>query len=257
LPSSVGTCGFEILVSDTGIGIEASMLPALFVPYVQAKLSITRTHGGSGLGLAIVSRIVRYTSPTSTVPSCQSPVYGMSVRVSSIMGGNITVKSEVNKGSTFTVHLSLPIPRDSDTSMSIYFAHHVEPLLLMMVDIIAFEVVETPYDGEVARYPGISLARPRDCDRISPPPLKPRFVLARSLCIRGDSWLLWLTFVTVILSQQITCIITKDTSNNSWYPLFPIPFSSTTSVSCRRDDIYRCSINIIIVTIKCSYFGGG
>lgn len=69
-------------VRDSGIGMSAEHVSAIFEPFGQADISIAKKYGGTGLGLAI------------------------SLRFAEMMGGEIAVESELGKGSTFT--LSLP-----------------------------------------------------------------------------------------------------------------------------------------------------
>ena len=68
-------------VSDTGPGIPAEKLLTIFDPFVQAESGHSRSREGSGLGLTISRRLAR------------------------LMGGDLTVASEVGKGSTFTLWL--------------------------------------------------------------------------------------------------------------------------------------------------------
>lgn len=70
-----------ICVRDTGIGIEPEMLDKLFKPFVQADVTVTRRFGGTGLGLSITRELAR------------------------LMGGDVTVESEVGQGSTFMLTL--------------------------------------------------------------------------------------------------------------------------------------------------------
>jgi signal transduction histidine kinase/CheY-like chemotaxis protein len=69
-------------VIDTGIGIAPEYLGRIFAPFTQADQSITRRFGGTGLGLAI------------------------SRQIAELLGGNVTVKSEVGRGSTFTASIA-------------------------------------------------------------------------------------------------------------------------------------------------------
>jgi CheY-like chemotaxis protein len=68
-------------VHDTGIGMSGETLDRLFSNFTQADASTTRNFGGSGLGLAISRRLAR------------------------IMGGDVTVTSELGRGSTFTLQI--------------------------------------------------------------------------------------------------------------------------------------------------------
>ena len=68
-------------VRDTGIGIPADKLTSIFEPFVQVGRSLTTPHEGTGLGLAISRDLTR------------------------AMGGELTVKSEMGKGATFTISL--------------------------------------------------------------------------------------------------------------------------------------------------------
>jgi two-component system phosphate regulon sensor histidine kinase PhoR len=73
----------EGVVEDTGIGIAAEDLPRIFDEFYRTRTAKEMVSGGTGLGLPIVKRIVE------------------------TYGGNISVESEVGKGSRFTFRLPL------------------------------------------------------------------------------------------------------------------------------------------------------
>ena len=72
-----------IRVSDTGTGIPAEKLQSIFEPFVQVGRSLHSPHEGSGLGLAISRDLAR------------------------AMNGDLTVRSQLGKGSVFA--LALPV----------------------------------------------------------------------------------------------------------------------------------------------------
>jgi signal transduction histidine kinase len=74
---------WAIQVSDTGPGIPVEAQAYIFEPFRQVDGSMTREHSGTGLGLSIVKQLT------------------------TLMGGQITLESEVGQGSTFTVLLPL------------------------------------------------------------------------------------------------------------------------------------------------------
>ncbi|KAF2575149.1 hypothetical protein F2Q70_00006336 [Brassica cretica] len=79
-------------VYDTGIGIPENALPCLFKKYMQASADHARKYGGTGLGLAICKQLVE------------------------LMGGQLTVTSQVNLGSTFTFILPYKVATSDDHS---------------------------------------------------------------------------------------------------------------------------------------------
>jgi PAS domain S-box-containing protein len=80
-----------IEVSDTGVGMTPDQMQRIFNAFTQADASTTRRFGGTGLGLRI------------------------SKSLANMLGGDITARSEIGKGSTFRITLPLPAEDSSDT----------------------------------------------------------------------------------------------------------------------------------------------
>ncbi|TMA89554.1 MAG: PAS domain S-box protein [Deltaproteobacteria bacterium] len=80
-----GGAWITLVVTDTGIGMTPELMGRLFQEFVQADATTHIKYGGTGLGL-VISR-----------------------RLSQMMGGDITVESEVGQGSTFTIRLPVEV----------------------------------------------------------------------------------------------------------------------------------------------------
>jgi signal transduction histidine kinase len=89
LSCDVDADSVHLRVADTGVGIPGEAIDRVFEPFVQLDSGLTRRAEGAGLGLAISRRLAR------------------------LMGGDLTLESELGKGSTFTFTLvRVPSPAD-------------------------------------------------------------------------------------------------------------------------------------------------
>jgi CheY-like chemotaxis protein len=82
-----------IRVQDTGVGIAPEQLSEIFESFRQLETGLSRNHSGLGLGLAVARKLT------------------------SLLGGSITVDSTPGKGSAFTVTLPFKLPLDSGTQV--------------------------------------------------------------------------------------------------------------------------------------------
>jgi PAS domain S-box-containing protein len=97
-------------VADTGSGIPADKLETIFGEFEQADSSTTRLHGGTGLGLAISRRLAH------------------------LMDGDISVRSDVGVGTTFTVELRLGAPDDQNTGLRASPVRSLDGCRFLIVD---------------------------------------------------------------------------------------------------------------------------
>ena len=84
----------EIRVSDTGHGIPREKLDAIFEPFTRVEMDLTRTTEGTGLGLAISRHLAR------------------------AMMGDLTARSEIGRGSIFTLALPTEAPAPAPATIS-------------------------------------------------------------------------------------------------------------------------------------------
>ncbi|KAI0012704.1 putative histidine kinase SlnCl1 [Xylariaceae sp. FL0662B] len=91
-PPSAKSYLFEFEVEDTGPGIPEHMQQRVFEPFVQGDIGLSRKHGGTGLGLSI----------------CQ--------QLATLMGGSLKLKSTVDVGTIFTMHIPLKYTKDRASS---------------------------------------------------------------------------------------------------------------------------------------------
>lgn len=82
----------RFIIRDSGIGMSQAFLERMYEPFSQERTPDTAHIDGSGLGLSIVKRIV------------------------DLMGGHITVKSELGRGTEFAVYLDLERVDDTETA---------------------------------------------------------------------------------------------------------------------------------------------
>ena len=108
LSEEAGVCSIEVKISDTGIGISPDQKKKLFKSFQQAELSTSRKFGGTGLGLAISKSIIE------------------------MMGGKISVESEIGKGSvfTFTVCMSRAAQKEKSFKRQIFNGENVNILVI-------------------------------------------------------------------------------------------------------------------------------
>ncbi len=107
-PMTNGSVKLHFSVRDTGIGIEAERIDALFSPFAQADSSIAIRYGGSGLGLNICKQLV------------------------GLMNGHVWVESQLGKGSTF--HFTIVLESPAQATPSWIVPEHLRDIRILVVD---------------------------------------------------------------------------------------------------------------------------
>jgi PAS domain S-box-containing protein len=100
---------FTFNVRDTGIGIEADVLPRLFSAFTQASAGMSRRYGGTGLGLTISKQLVE------------------------LMGGQIEVKSQPGVGSQFSFALPFGVVEADSSALGLDLLD-MPPMRILVVE---------------------------------------------------------------------------------------------------------------------------
>lgn len=128
-------CYMRFDVADTGIGIPSDKLTTIFESFSQADASVTRKYGGTGLGLTIVKQLV------------------------DLQQGTISVKSEEDKGSTFSVTIPYLVGSSKDITEISKQARKSKSYLnsLKKLNILLVE------DNDINRLYAINILKTWDC----------------------------------------------------------------------------------------------
>ncbi len=120
---SESSCRLQFKVEDTGIGIPQDKQDVIFQSFSQADESTTRKFGGTGLGLAITTQLVE------------------------LFGGEISLRSAVNEGTTF----SIEIPFDIGSELDLQKMDHNENIIDQIRDLRVLMAEDNKYNQLLAK----------------------------------------------------------------------------------------------------------
>ncbi|UZK66234.1 ATP-binding response regulator [Sphingomonas sp. M1-B02] len=115
----------KLVISDTGIGIPPEKFDDIFESFRQVDTSTTRKFGGTGLGLTICRNLAR------------------------ALGGDVTVASEPDRGSAFTIDLPL-VPSEAPAAVAPGEANAGGTMLILDRNPIARSMLRTLFEPRVA-----------------------------------------------------------------------------------------------------------
>jgi two-component system sensor histidine kinase RpfC len=103
-----GKCEIRFTVEDSGIGIASEALERIFLPFQQADETVLNRFGGTGLGLAICKQLVEQ------------------------VGGSLAVKSELGKGSRFSVSIPVTLPKGDTETTTAETEQEAQPVIRVL-----------------------------------------------------------------------------------------------------------------------------
>ena len=122
----------QFIVIDTGIGIAADQIEALFLPFSQIDGSMTREHSGNGLGLVVCQRLV------------------------ALMEGSIYLTSTIGQGTA--VHFTAQFaPAPKDQSPQVTLRHHQTTLVNKRLLLLTREASHRRHISKEARVAGLEV----------------------------------------------------------------------------------------------------
>ena len=106
IQDSIKRCSMRFIISDTGIGMSSEFIKNIFNPFTRDTKALSYGIQGTGLGMSITKSII------------------------DLMGGTISIESEENKGSVFTVDLKFA-KSERDNNTQFFKKHNIKRILIV------------------------------------------------------------------------------------------------------------------------------